>query len=102
LPPKVFSTAGAIGTIPYPVLPPFGLAVSVIATWYVAPGAGVAVLGVAVTVVVAPVALAWQPVQFDALGVACAGVGLMVATRTAAVRPVTSTATLGMVILFRL
>ena len=32
LPPKVLSVAGAMGTIPYPVLPPLGLALRVIAT----------------------------------------------------------------------
>jgi hypothetical protein len=52
LPPKVDPVAGAMGTMPYPELPPVGFAVSVIATVYVALGATVAGLGTAVTVAV--------------------------------------------------
>src|SRR6185295_155429 len=55
-------------------------------------------LGVAVTVDTFPVSLAWQPAQFDALGVAAAGTGWMVAAMTATAKPVASTAIFGMVI----
>ena len=49
---------GATAVIPNPVLPPLGFAVMAIATVYVAPAAGVAVLGIAVTVETLPVSLA--------------------------------------------
>jgi hypothetical protein len=68
----------------------------------VAPAAGVAVLGTAVTVATAPESAAWQPAQFPALGVAWAtGAGLIVTTMTAAANPDASTAIFGMLILFR-
>jgi hypothetical protein len=52
LPPKVDPVAGATGTMPYPLLPPLAFADSVMATVYVALGATVARLGIAVTVAV--------------------------------------------------
>ena len=62
-------------------------------------GAWVALAGVAVT---EPPA-AWQPVQFAFLdGLAVAAEGPSMATRTAAVRPVASTAAFGMLIFFKL
>jgi hypothetical protein len=85
-----------------PVCPPAGVAGGVTRTVYAAPASGVTVLGFAVTVPETEPE-PWQPVQFDCLpGVACAAEGPSMAARTAAVRPVASTAAFGMLIFFKL
>jgi hypothetical protein len=99
LPPLTDPVAGETGTIAYPLLPPAALAARVIATVYVAPAAGVSVLGAAV---VEPPAL-WQTAQSDPLvGCAIAAWVPTVAARTAAAKPVASTKIFGRLIVLSL
>ena len=86
--------------IQYPVSPVDGDVIPT-ATVYAALGAGVAVLGTAVTVP-ATVPVPWQLVQSWALlGKACAGRASTVDTRSPPARAVATNATLGMAIDFR-